>query len=327
MNKFPNFQLKEFLYERSIEHRLHDSDGHVEIALDCPQCMKRGEPSPDTKKRLWVNEEKGTYYCYRCQWAGNMLYLVQGLANTNAFGAVRILAGKINSSDPFEFLDLKLEVEEFQGEENNELKEIELPYGYKSLKAQHPYLEKRGVPFEYARKHRWGISDAGHTKGRIIVPTFMDGKLVFWQARATWESAEKDFKKVLNPTGISARKILYNFDVAKEYKEIILVEGFMDAVKVGPDAMATNGKTLHTSQIENLLALGIKKIVIMWDRDTWHDTKGKKPCSIQKGIDLLRLYDFEVRAVKLPAKRDPGSFCYQSRLLRDLIKDAKVPIF
>ena len=329
-SRFPNFDIEAFLSEHNRDWKVFDSATHKEIAINCPSCISRGEPTPDEGKKCWVNAEKGTFYCYRCHWAGSLVRLVMKLMNSPMHTALKILRGSL--LDPMEHLDLRLFNEKIEPDEadDSELPEVELPYGYEPIEGPHPYLEKRDIPWTYARDNDWGIGTAGFTKNRIIVPMFMDSRIVFWQARATWEESGKDFKKVLNPKGVSARKVLYNYDKAKNFKEIVIVEGFTDAVKVGDNAVATNSKVLHTQQVEYLKDSNAKSIVLCWDLDAWTDSKPKardKRCSIHKATDLLRSYGFKVKAVKLPAGKDPGSFAFNSKTLRQLIETAKEPQF
>jgi hypothetical protein len=328
--KFPNFDIEIFLKERNREYKIHNSYDHVEVATNCPMCQHRGEPTPDTKKKLWINPKNGRFICYRCSWSGDFIDLIRGFDKCSLYSAIKILKGK--PLDPFENLNLFLEIENFEIDDTpiNNLKEIELPYGYNAISRPHPYLKERGVPLEYAIEHEWGISDAGYTKDRLIVPFYMEDKLVFWQARATWEDPDNEnFKKVLNPSGVSARHILYNYDNAIEYDEIIIAEGFMDACKIGEDAIATNGKNLHPQQVEHLIQAGVKKVILCWDADAWSDgaRKKNKLSSVQKATDLLRLWGIKVRAARMPEGRDPGSFPYNSEELRAIIREAKEPRF
>lgn len=331
---YPNFELAEFLADRSLEYRINDSGDHKELSTNCPKCVYRGEPTPDTNKKLWINSEKGTFHCYRCKWSGSLVRLVQGLAQCSLEQAIRILKGKL--LDPLDYMDLKLHIEKIEPDEaeSDPLRDVELPYGYVPLEGEHPYLTKRKLPWQYAVKHDWGIAEAGYCKDRIIIPFFMNGRLVFWQARATWEEPEnRDFKKVLNPKGVSARAILYNFDVAREYETVIITEGFMDAAKVGSNAMATNGKMFHVEQCEFLKETNCKEVILAWDADAWTDERRKKdgtlikPCSMARATDLLRGYGFKVRCARLPHKRDPGSYPYKSKELLDIIHSAKEPDF
>lgn len=323
---FPNFDLKGYLTGLGFDVREHDSDGHREYAVCCPCCVERGEARADVKYRLWINAETGEFHCYNCEWGAiSLLYLVRRLSQVDLAGAVRLLMGR--RLDPLEHLSLSLTqpVVEPDEEQDRELREVVLPHGYTPLMAEHPYLVKRGIPLEYAVTHDWGYSDVGFTRGRIIVPTFMERRLVFWQARATWELGF-DEKKVLNPSGVSAKGVLYQYDSAKEYEEIVVVEGFMDAAKVGPQAVATNGKRLHERQVEWLTRTRAKRITLLYDRDAWFDGRRRggevvKP-SILRAADLLK-GRFEVRLAVLPDDRDPGSYPVGSADLAEIIRWAR----
>lgn len=334
IDAYPNFDLTDYFIENEIQWKNNVSDDHIEYSINCPMCPYRGEPTPDVHKKLWINSTTGTYFCYRCNWAGSLVRLIQGLGRMSIESAVKVLKGK--PLDPLERLNLKLVFEHYEPDEKEQslLRDIELPYSYTPLDEQHPYLKKRGVPFKVVSRNDWGICSAGFCKDRIIVPFYMKGMIVFWQARATWDEPDnKDFKKVLNPKGVSAKPILYNYDTAGHYEEVILVEGFMDAVKVGSDAMATNGKRLHINQVELLKETNCKKVILAWDADAWTDERRRKdgklikPCSMQVATDLLRSFGIHVRCAKFPPKRDPGSFPYRSDDLLNIIDSAKEPSF
>jgi len=327
--QYPQFSLENYLDDKGIDYQIHDSDSHAEIAINCPECHNRGEPTPDRKKKCWINPEKATFYCYRCSFSGGILQLIKSISQCTFTQAIKLVRGK--SINPLEHFELKLfdpDLKIKMHDEELELREIELPYGYQPIDGPNEYLASRGIPWQYAMRNDWGISTVGFTKDRIIVPTFMEGKLVFWQARIARNELKEDEKKVLNPSGVSARSVLYNYDIAKKYETIILCEGFVDAVKIGPDAMATNGKNLHTNQLEWLLKTNAKTIILMWDLDAWNDGKtmrdgSKKPSSVEKAVATLKMGFTDVRAVKMPDAKDAGSYKYLSKKLRSFIETAK----
>ena len=320
-SSYPHFDIEAFFIQRGIDWNTHSSGDHTERATNCPSCHLRGEPTPDIHKKLWINVEKGTFYCYRCNWSGSLIKLIQKVMNTSYLNVIKTLKG--TPLDILDHMDLKLNLERREPDLTTDaiLRDVELPYGYEPIDSPHPYLEKRGIPWKYAQKYDWGVSVSGYTKDRIIVPTFMDGRIVFWQARWTGKD-DKDIKKVLNPKGVSARGVLYNFDVATKYKTVIIVEGFIDAVKTGSDAVATNGKRIHPEQLEFLKDAGVESLVLMWDRDAFSDGKEKKLSSVDTALSLIRAYGFGVKVVRLPDERDPGSYPYRSEELRRFIDEA-----
>jgi len=332
---FPNFHIENFLKEYQLDFKIHDSGSHKEYAICCPECVNRGEPRLDYRFRLWINSKNGVFYCYNCDWSGQLSRFVESVCNVDLYGALKILRGR--PLNPLEHLSIRLDsgdlgwYEEVLGPEEN-LKELEFPFGYQPIKSEHEYLKKRGIPLSYAMANEWGFSDVGYCKGRIIVPTFMDNKMVFWQARATWEGSGKDFKKVLNPKGVSARSVLYNYDKAKEFEQIIIVEGFMDAAKTGDNVVATNGKALHSQQVDWLRKTEAKEVVLLWDADAWTDQKYyrdgknkgklKHPSSIERAAALLKMF-FKVRAVRMPEGIDPGKLPMRHPIFEKIINNAR----
>lgn len=340
----PNFSLRDYLFESKVDFLVHDSNGHDEYALNCPACIENGEPRADTKRRLWINTETGKFYCYNCTWAGQLTKFVQRISKTSLVGALRILKGK--SSD-LEILNYRLSNNvEFSYSEMEDdtlpLAETEFPHGFelfadnkKRKTIYHKYLDSRGVSMSYASEMDWGFCDVGYAQKRIIVPTYMNDKLVLWQARDILAEShplygKKDYKKVLNPKGVSKSKVLYNFDKAKESSEIIVCEGFFDAAKAGENAVAINGKTLHSAQVEALAQTKARSIILLLDPDAFTDERRyasgklagqvKKACSVEKARSMLAsLYD--VRIVRLPDGRDAGS--YQQDELQSLIHSRK----
>lgn len=328
-SRYPQFDLEVFLKEKDLEWKTYSAADHTEIAINCPSCEEYGEPTPDTGHRLWLNLATGFFTCYRCSYCGSIPRLIQKLSNVSFTEALRILRG--HKLDPMDHLNLKLHDDgSFVVDEGElELPELELPYGYEPVDGPVDYLEERGIPWKYAARNDWGTSDIGYVQNRLIVPYFMNTRLVFWQGRWMGDVKRSSaIQKVINPKGVSARGILFNYDIAKQYEEIIICEGFIDAVKVGPDAVASNGKRIHPAQVEALQKTKAKRVVLMWDEDAWTDEKwrrGKrKPSSIESAVTLLQTC-FEVKAVRMPDERDPGDYRFQSKAIRKLIKKAKTP--
>jgi len=332
--RYPNFSLVEYLEQQNIKYSARDSDDHIEYSTNCPKCVERGEKRPDSKGRLWINSKKGTFYCYNCQWNGPLVRLVQQFSNASYESALKILRGK--SPNPFEHLNFSLHQTVYDDDDIEEVvSAIELPRGFKSFDENHSdgelyraYLDYRGIPLKYAVSHGWGYTESGYMHHRIIVPTYINDDLVYWQGRDVLESAHPDwgtdtYRKVRNPKGISANKVLYNYDNAKHFNEIVICEGFIDACKVGDNAVATNGKHLHPAQMELLSKTDAEGVVIIWDYDAYEDAvyeggRIKKKCSAERAADMLRSC-FEVRHVRLPEGVDAGD--YEVGELRDLIAE------
>lgn len=333
--KYPNFSIKSYFSDVQINYRSHETGEHEELAINCPTCVSNGEARPDTKKRLWVNSTTGDFYCYNCTWAGQLPRLIQAISHVSLLGALRIMKGKTGN---LELLNYRLSNEvDFTfkelDDEDLSLPECEFPHGFELFSEArkkhtifHKYLDKRGIGLDYACQMEWGYSKVGYTKNRIIVPTFMDKRLVLWQARDVLEKKHEHwgdkqlYRKVLNPKGVSKSKVLYNFDIAKDFEEIIICEGFIDATKAGPSAVAINGKTLHSAQLEALARTKAKSVILLLDPDAFVDEKRfgagskkgriKKPSSVEKARSMLSVL-FEVKTVRLPDGMDAGKYDHE----------------
>lgn len=341
ISRYPNFSIKSYLSQCQLPFKIHETGEHDELAIDCPTCVSNGEKRPDTKQRLWINASTGDFYCYNCTWSGQLPRLVQALSHTSLLGALRIMKGKTSE---LELLNYRLSNEvDFTFKELDEedvtLPECQFPHGFeffsetrKKKTIFHKYLAKRGISLDYACELGWGFSTVGYTANRIIVPSFMDDRLVLWQARDVLEEKHPSwgdkqvYRKVLNPKGVSKAKVLYNFDVAREHEEIILCEGFIDAAKAGENAVAINGKTLHAAQLEALSRTKAKSIVLLLDPDAFTDEKRyvngpkkgrvRKPSSVEKARSMLSVL-FDVRTVRLPDGMDAGKYTHEE--LRQII--------
>lgn len=321
--------------DNKMDFKEHPADGHLEVSICCydPEC---NEGEPDREFKMWVNEDKGTYICYRCGERGSIVRLIMKVAACAFENAIRILKGKIQDGD-LNFMIFKLHDREddivLDHEEEISAREIELPYSYEPINKPHPYLTKRGVPWEIAKALGWGISKTGYTADRLIVPTFQENRLVFWQARDILDELhehwgdKKFYRKVLNPKGVSARHVLYNYDNAKEYSTIIITEGFMDATKVGLNAVSTNGTNVHARQVELLRETKAETVILLWDIDSYMGKKDKKtgkmgvPPAIKAGR-ILRDF-FRVKHAILPDNKDPGDYDLGSEELKKIIENAK----
>ena len=329
MKKFPNFDLEEYLNNLNIFFRKHEGD-HLEYSICCPDCENNGK-TKDEEFKAWINAETGSYCCYRCDSSGSIVRLIQKIEHIPKMTAIKKLLGKISS---LEYLSYQLYNDSyFFDEEEDFIREISLPYGFvgfdeaKKRNIFHEYLLKRGISIKYALKNEWGFCKTGYLANRIIVPMFIDNKLVFWQARDVLEEKhpnwgnKKLYKKTLNPQGVSARHVLYNYDVAKNFDEIILVEGFVDAVKAGKNSVAANGKNLHSKQVELLTQTKAKKIILLFDPDAFENGR-KNKSSAQKAKDQLQSF-FDVAEIRLPRGRDAGSYNHNSlqRIIANRLKN------
>lgn len=150
---------------------------------------------------------------------------------------------------------------------------------------------------------------------RIIAPVIFDGKEVGWQARYVGETEwRQDLPKYFTCPGMRKSLLLYNYDVAKYYQTLVLVEGVMDVWGFGPQAVGLFGKTISMIMRERLLSLARLhqvSLAILLDPDQDHAARARgEKHHIEALYEQLIKTGFErnqVARVYLPSGSDPGS--------------------
>lgn len=105
-----------------------------------------------------------------------------------------------------------------------------------------------------------------NTANSLVFPVYQHETFVGWQCRfvpGTPNGARMGKMKYLHV--FHKGKYLYNFDNAKKYETVIVVEGIKKAWKF-PNAVATLGKGITTQQIQ-LLQHNWQNIIFMYDGD------------------------------------------------------------
>ena len=153
-----------------------------------------------------------------------------------------------------------------------------LTFELKGLVATHPYLiQERGLKQETIEYFGLGYSNRGLMKGWIAIPIHDEnGKLVAYAGRWPGEPPEGE-DKYRFPPGFKKSLVVFNLyearQLAREKAEIILVEGFFDAVRFWEagihNVASIMGTSLSDRQAELLVeTLGPQgKLVVCFDND------------------------------------------------------------
>jgi hypothetical protein len=184
----------------------------------------------------------------------------------------------------------------------------ELYPGHKALQ----YIGRRQYTPEYlqqafdigyvleAERDFWAARD------RLYIPIKMQGQLVGWQTRyledVDWKTS--GIPKYYGRPGMPKSRMLYNFDTAKDWPFVVVVEGAPSVWRIGGPAVALLGKTLTGPQQMLLRTWTGKPIIIMLDNDAIQQSEG-----ILR--ELQRLGTSPVAMVRLPDKFDPGDYTHE----------------
>ncbi len=302
------FPLLDYILEKGA---VEGKPGEWDMA--CPVCGK---------EKLGVSLERRGWHCWICEeyapgpdgkrravrGAGGVIALVEWLEGCTQAEAMDF----VRSRAQFQTIDVEhIERAREYAAAARALHApgISWPEGWQPIHATLPYLTKRGITLEMAQAFRLGWCWGGRYNGRLIFPVLENGHLVYYQARAMWEQEQQRgrYIKALNPAAQSglaaATDVLFNLDQARYHDRVCLVEGPIDAVKVGPDAVATFGKRISQRQLQKLLDAGVQAVDLMWDGPGPTEPWGAWPEMVRVGKELASYFD--TRLVFIPGG-DPG---------------------
>lgn len=239
------------------------------VTFNCPACVKRGEPRPDTKMRGGLKFEGDTivYHCFNCGFVAKFesgSVLSKSCVNLMRYMGVNdsdikrmqlhSIREKEVSNGPLSFMSGKPNVVIIP-----KFDEIKLPSQSKPVwewleEASPPkkaieaaqYLIDRGIYDHieaYWSPHKENM--ANKFENRIIMPFWQDGKVVGYSARSMLP--EPRSKYIMS----TPHNYLYNIDkINGDARYLILVEGVLDAAAIDGVAVLTN--TVTTEQADYL---------------------------------------------------------------------------
>lgn len=315
----------------------------------------------DHSPSLTVSKERQMFNCFTCHTGGNVFSFVMKYENVSFVEAVKIVADKIgytlniaNYQDYRQANKEDYEIMDFA--KKYYLNNIFTQAGTNARK----YLDERGIDEKIIREFNIGLAstskdtlfkllsnkkysldklaDLGLVNkvgidvydvftNRIIIPIEdLKGEVVGFTGRIF--NGEKDTAKYMNTKETTIFKkghILFNYHNARnsirEAKEVIVVEGNMDAIKVSASGIknivALMGVALSKEQIDVLKKLKVP-VILMLDNDA-----AGLQATIKNGEEL-QLAGVETKIVRLTDAKDPDEYIRLKGVdaLKDNIKHA-----
>lgn len=165
------------------------------------------------------------------------------------------------------------------------------------------YLESRGfdpVELQVCYDIR-STGPIGTHKFRIIIPVYYRGQVVSFVGRDYTGRQQLRYKTASrDEEAVHHKSILYGLDACEDLETVVVVEGIMDAWRLGPGAVATFGTTVTAAQI-NVLAGLRKSIVVLFDNEP---EAQQKATELIAALELLGCY--AVRMELNDGVKDPG---------------------
>ncbi len=291
-----------------------------------------------------VTPDKNMYYCFGCHTGGDIFSFVMKREGVEFKEAVEILAAKagiqlvsssnnklskrkkiieINHEAALYYQQILLSNQALRAREylkkrkinTSTIKKFQLGYADDSWTGVEDYLLKKGYSEEFVKTS--GLIKRNENRNRfydlfrkrIIFPIFhYNGEIIGFGGRVL----EDEMPKYLNSpeTDIfSKRKALYGLyqarDIIRNTNEAILVEGYMDCIRLHQEnihnVVASLGTAFTTEQAK-LLARYAEQVLILYDGDE----AGQR--ETLRAVDILNKEGLRVFVVTLPGGKDPDEY-------------------
>ncbi len=178
-----------------------------------------------------------------------------------------------------------------------------LKYELKTI-LEHPYLSER-VPPETAEYFDLGYvhgDSRSMFSGRVVVPLHdFEGNLIGYQGRIASDPVPEGVEKYLLPPKLDKMHVLYNANRLPQTQDVVIVEDAFSAMRLhmlGAPVVALLGTAVSQSHVEQLHALGVRRVLLLFDGD--HPGQSAIPAALDK---LAR--SFFVAVGELPDGLDP----------------------
>lgn len=284
--------------------------GNDEIRVQtCPKCF-------NDKWKLYVNIEKKTWFCQRCQWGrgmGDLCYLFSAISDKNVHTIRKdLIATVVPALGDDEFVNTALAkmIEEKEKDEFD-LDPIDLP-GIEGLDGRtgeraKEYLLSRGMTEEDLEYYKIRLS----SKLRNNIGPWSVFPVIYYNVPVACQG--RKFLNDSEPRYLSSDKIanwmwpldITNIGNIEELEYVVLVEGVFDAlayIKAGIPALCTFGKNLSRSQIKLLLSHGVKTLYLSYDADAHKDIQN----TADRVGHLFHTHIIELIPLPDNPKADPG---------------------
>jgi len=273
MNDF-TFNIIEYLEDKNIDYKTEGknvSNGWIEV--NCPYCA-------DTSEHLGISLNSYGFNCWSCGEKGHITKLIKEWENT---------------------WDIKKILEEYK--ELEQPKKITVPKNKKLFSLPKEILEKPLLNHtKYIESRNFDINyliqkfniyfcnfESKNWAHRIIIPIYKDRQLVSFTSRDTTDRAISKYKHCPNTSSIVPIKhTLYNIDSCEKYSAII-VEGAIDAWRMGDGAVSTYGTQVTLEQI--YLLRHFRRLFILFDATAQENAKklSHQLTGVTKEIKIIQL--------------------------------------
>lgn len=309
----------------------------------------------DSNPSMSISREKQIYKCFSCGASGNIYNFLMDYEHIDFKEALSKLSSKLGINIDSNNIKVNTKFDKFYEiyDITNKLYQNNL-LSEKGSSARN-YLKSRNIGIEEIKKFNIGLSFSNNQivkqlekkynlldlediglissnhdifQNRIMFPLMnLENKIVAFSGRV-YDTNTKDAKYInTKETNIFKKgEILYNYYSSKEEvrvkKYLILVEGFMDVIRLSTigikNVVATMGTSITANQMKLLKRLS-NNIYLCFDGDD-----PGKLANINNGEELIK-HDINIKVISLDNDEDPDSYVLKNgkEKFENLIENAK----
>jgi DNA primase len=246
--RIEDFDILSYLQSRGIPYS--HSGNNVSsgwIGINCQFCI-------DHSDHLGINLYSKAFSCFKCAETGSAIKLVSvidGVSEKEAWGIISEFGGVT-----------------FTPVEKQYQSKCQLPVGAtKKFSQIHlDFLAKRRYDVKVISSYDlYATGPVGTYKHRIIFPVFMNGRMVSFTGRDVTGTSKSPYYNSSEEYSVrDVKQCLYNMDSVINDTAVV-VEGPLDAWRIGEGAVATFGTKYTKEQIR--LLRGMKRVFVLFDAD------------------------------------------------------------
>jgi len=306
----------------------------------CPFHKSGQERTPS----FTVSKDKQIFNCFACNKGGNVFSFIMDYEGVGFLDAVKTVADKVGIDFKYNNKNTKSETykKEFEtmelackfylnnlntkngveakkylldrGIDDNIIKEFEIGLSTQNRTSLYDFLTKQGVELQTIDNigliNKNGVDIYDTFLNRIMIPIKnINGQVVGFTGRIYHGEDQAKYVNSKETVIFKKSEIIFNFDKAKNYakqeKQIIVVEGNMDAIKMFAsgikNVVALQGTSLTKFHLDVFKRLNMP-VIVMLDNDA-----AGLNATLKNG-ELLHNYGIETKVVRLTGYKDPDEY-------------------
>lgn len=282
-------KMSSVLTALGIPYEQRERSSATWLTMDCPLCN-------DNEGHLGIVEDGRSFYCWRC----GSQPLIETLCRLSSRSKKEVWeVVKQSDEGPADYTPRK---------KKQSASEVHLPAGTKEgLGPKHiEYMKQRGFKNPCKTAEIWGLKHTCISKDgwswRIIFPFYSRSmEILAIQGRSISDENPIPYKTMDDELCVTPVKSLLYGEWLVPAKSVVVVEGTMDALKLGPGAVALCGKGWTSAQLLLLSRFNNRSILFDFDKRATGEAEtlarvlgemdGKFACYIQMNLSKTKATD------------------------------------